>query len=201
MLCGALINPTGNLEQAWTIKHPRDETVSPHNVRKIIKCAVEVILKSEFTNELLIMRDGRIFEKEKVSTYLKGLGIPVTFMEIRKYNNPVLLTNDSLGIPTKPVFAEIPQCAGSHVAFMVTLPTANEGRFGSVIKCHWRDEWNKLSLQPRDFAAILAALVHAPSLGNQAHKLPAPIYWADGIAKASDTDLRFRGQKTTRLSP
>ena len=48
-------------------------------------------------------------------------------------------------------------------------------------------------------AAIITALVYAPGLGNKERTLPAPIYWADGIAAASDIDLRFRGQQTTHI--
>ncbi len=76
---------------------------------------------------------------------------------------------------------------------MTTL-AASSGNFGTVLKLSWNESWNGLGLSPRDVAAIMMALVHAPGLGNEPRVLPAPIYWADGIARADDGDLRFRGQ-------
>ena len=46
----------------------------------------------------------------------------------------------------------------------------------------------------------MISLMYSPGLGNKLRGTPAPIYWADGIAGASDADLRFRGQKTTYVA-
>lgn len=200
-VCGALLNPTGNLVHSWVAEHPRDETISQDVLKEIISKAVALIPGSGKQNGLLILRDGRLFEKENYSLYREGFGLPVTLLEVRKRRNPPILTEDACGIPPNPVFCLIPQRhdSRSHVAMTICLPIAQQNRFGQVLKLHWRDQWNGLSLEPTDFAAILTALVHAPGLGNKARALPAPIYWADGIAAASDQDLRFRGQETSYL--
>ena len=98
-------------------------------------------------------------------------------------------------MPVKPMFVDLPKKYEMHVAMVVNLPAVKQKHFGQGFKIHRRDEWNELSLQSRDFDAIITALVHAPGLGNKERSLPAPIYWADGIAGASENDLRFRGQK------
>jgi hypothetical protein len=200
-VCGALLNPTGNLVHSWVAEHARDETISQSVLKKIIIKAVALIPDSDQQTGLLILRDGRLFEKEHYSIYREGFGLPVTLLEVRKRRNPPILTEDACGIPQSPVFCSIPQRhdSRSHVAMMICLPTAQQNRFGQVLKLHWRDQWNGLSLKRTDFAAILTALVHAPGLGNKARALPAPIYWADGIAAASDQDLRFRGQIVSHI--
>ena len=200
-LCGSLINTTGNLSHSWVSKHSRDETISSDTLQKIIRAAVNYIPKDSRGNGLLVMRDGRLFERENHALYHKGFDLPVSLIEVRKRKNPPILTREFPGIPDKIMFSEISRNLDhdSHIAFMVTLPTAKKERFGQVLKIHWRDEWNGLSLQSRDLAAIITALVYAPGLGNKERTLPAPIYWADGIAAASNIDLRFRGQQTTHI--
>jgi hypothetical protein len=200
-LCGSLINTTGNLSHSWVSKHSRDETISSDTLQKIIRAAVNYIPKDSRGNGLLVMRDGRLFERENHALYHKGFDLPVSLIEVRKRKNPPILTREFPGIPDKIMFSEISRNFDreSHIAFMVTLPTAKKERFGQVLKIHWRDEWNGLSLQSRDLAAIITALVYAPGLGNKERTLPAPIYWADGIAAASNIDLRFRGQQTTHI--
>ena len=178
-----------------------DEMVNKaaYALQNIIRAAVSHIPEDSKVNGLLIMRDGRLFEKENHSFYRQGFGLPVSLIEVRKRRNPPILTGEFPGIPVEPMFAELPQKYDSHVAMVVTLPAAKQKQFGQVMKIHWRDKWNELSLESRDIAAVITALVHAPGLGNKEHSLPAPIYWADGIAGASENDLRFRGQKTTLI--
>jgi hypothetical protein len=38
-------------------------------------------------------------------------------------------------------------------------------------------------------------MCYSPALGLADHSLPAPIYWAYGIASIKETDHRFAGQK------
>jgi hypothetical protein len=87
---------------------------------------------------------------------------------------------------------------GQHIAFMVTNPEVNFG-FAQVLKLHWEERWNRIGLSTDQILGIVCAMSFSPGLGLHRHTLPAPVYWADGIAGASDTDLRFRGQRVTRL--
>ena len=59
--------------------------------------------------------------------------------------------------------------------------------------------WDGMRLGPELLARILFAQTLMPGLGLRQRRLPAPIYWADGIAGASDDDLRFRGQCVVNL--
>ena len=129
-LCGALINKTGNLTHSWVSKHRRDETISAYALQKIIRAAVSYIPEDSKNNGLLIMRDGRLFEKENHSFYRQGFGLPVSLIEVRKRKNPPILTGEFPGIPVKPVFAELPQKYEMHVAMVLTLPAVKQNQFG-----------------------------------------------------------------------
>ena len=200
-LCAALVNPSGIFEQAWVSEHRRDETISSTILQDLMRRAVASIPSDTIGRGLLILRDGRLFEKEQYSFYREGFGLPVSLMELRKRKNPPILTSAPEGIPGRSIFTMIPQerDSQSHISCVVTLPATGGKSFGRVLKLHWRDDWNDLDLRPRDVASIIAALTHAPGLGNRARTLPAPVYWADGIAAASDRDLRFRGQRATLI--
>jgi len=51
-----------------------------------------------------------------------------------------------------------------------------------------------------ELADTLVGLSLAPGLGMHRRERPAPIYWADGIAGASPTDLRFAGNAPIALN-
>jgi hypothetical protein len=199
-LCGSLVSPEGTLVHSWLQDHRQDETFSSTHLRLLLHTVVEYLPKNAAQHGLLILRDGRLFEKENYRIYKEELGLPTTLAEFRKGGNPPILTPTHPGLPQDSFFGFLPISNNKFsTAFLVTFPSVRKGRFGSVFKLHWRDDWNELGLESRDFAATIKSLVNAPGLGCKARKLPAPIYWADGIAGSTAEDLRFRGQHISIL--
>lgn len=198
VLCGALINPQGGLARAWVHRHGRNEQISKVALRRIMREAASLVRECDPGQGLLVVRDGRLFEREDQQFYRERLGVPVTLLELRKRRNPPVLINGDL--PDSPLSASLPDMPrGDHLTFLVTLPRKHRGSFDSVLKMYWREEWDGLGLGG-SLPRILMAQSLAPGLGLHPHYLPAPLYWADGIAGASDGDLRFRGQAVVDLS-
>jgi mRNA-degrading endonuclease RelE of RelBE toxin-antitoxin system len=148
---------------------------------------------------MIDLRD-RIFEHENTRHYTEQSVGRVALLELRKRGNPLMLLDDQTRLPKHPVAAMIPNSdPNQHVAFMVTNPDVSFG-FAQVLKLHWKNRWNAIGMDAASLTRTICALSYAPSLGLHRHTLPGPVYWADGIAGASDTDLRFRGQCVTLLS-
>lgn len=198
VLCGALIDPHGGLARAWVHRHVRNEQINKVALRRIMREAASLVWESDPGQGLLVVRDGRLFEREDQQFYRERLGVPVTLLELRKRKNPPVLIDGHLpNTPLSAFLADVP--GGGHLAFLVTLPRKHRGSFDSVLKMYWREEWDGLGLGD-SLPRILMAQSLAPGLGLHPHYLPAPLYWADGIAGASDSDLRFRGQAVVDLS-
>lgn len=196
-----LISPSGRLEGAWVHHQPAGrEDLSASVLRRLVCAAAESILPTQRATGFLVIRDGRLFERENADSYRRDLGGPVTLVELRKHGNPPLLTGQDSKPPDRPCIAWVGVGAEESVGFMVTLSRASHGDFDSVLKVRMVREWDGLALGRDRLARILAAMTMTPGLGLHARKLPAPIYWADGIAGASDTDLRFRGYPVVALS-
>ena len=148
----------------------------------------------------MIVRDGRVFESENVNDYMYELGTAVTLVELRKNGNPPLLLGPEARLPTRPTVGWLSEPTGGSLGFLVALPSnGNYNGFGSVLKIWMQQAWDGMRLGPELLARILFAQTLMPGLGLRHRRLPAPIYWADGIAGASDDDLRFRGQYVVNL--
>ena len=198
-VAATLISPEGRLCGAWTADQARREDIDASVLRRLLKAAAHIVPERDRAEGMLVVRDGRVFESERAEDYRRDLGGPVTLVELRKYNNPPLLLGDDLELPTRPLIGWLPETVGGSLGFLVTLPRSGEGAFGSVLKLWMHQEWDGMRLGPEQLARVLFAQTLTPGLGLQRRRLPAPVYWADGIAGASDADLRFRGLPVMRL--
>ena len=198
-VAATLIRPDGQLVGAWTADQPRQENIDSSVLRRLLKAASDVVSERDRAHGMLVVRDGRLFESERAEDYTRDLDGPVTLVELRKYNNPPLLLGSDLELPVRPVVGWFQETAGASLGFVVTLPRVEEGAFGSVVKISMRHTDDGMHLGPERLARVLLAQTLTPGLGLHRRRLPAPIYWADGIAGASDNDLRFRGQPVVRL--
>ena len=194
-----LISPDGRLVGAWTHDQPLQENIDPGVLRRLLAAAVGAMPVHERASGMLVIRDGRVFESESVDDYRREFGGPVTLVELRKNGNPPMLMGDSWRLPTQPMVGWVPEVRGGSLGFLVTLPQTERNDFDSVLKIWMRNEWDGLGLGQEQLARILTAQTLTPGLGLHPRRLPAPVYWADGIAGASDEDLRFRGQGAVAL--
>lgn len=185
-LCVSLVDPGGGLAGVWRKIHNRDETISAKFLGDMLLKTADAARKITPDARFLVLRDGRLFENETASQYLTPFNKRASLLEIRKNNNPLIAgAEKSARLPTKPVWAVVP---GTKTGFLITHTE------GGVLKITWRSCWNNLNITTDQIGQILLCLAMAPPLGIQQAKLPSPLYWADGIAAASDNELKFCGQ-------
>jgi len=189
VLVVTLVDPAGRLKGAWKNSQSLDETVNEEKLVSLLERCRARLVELEFTDQILVLRDGRFFENERYETYSEVLNSEVTLLEIRKRHNPQVIDNEAL--PIKVPWAGM--IAGTNTMFVSTTPPSRENALSNILKLTWHSKQNRLNLEPSDIAEILISSSAAPGLGLHPHHLPAAIYWADGIAGASDVDLRFRG--------
>lgn len=191
-----LVDPDGGLVKAWTSTQRRDETPGRVLLSSLLEgCAAE--LKAlDPAAQVVVLRDGRLFEREDASVYPKYFG-RMSLFEYRKRANPQIVSQAKPGAPiTHPAAALVP---GTTTMFVTSTAPRTTSDLASVAKVSWRRPWNGLALEAHEVATLLVASALAPGLGLRPHKHPAAIYWADGIAGASDDDLRFCGQPVVRI--
>jgi len=188
-----LVDPAGGLKAAWISSHSsRDETVHLEPLEKILVKCKDRLKEMDFSGEILILRDGRRFENEMYETYPETLKATVSFLEIRKRPNVQVFNHYG------PKFQVRTPCAGTisditTTMFLSTTSPKSGLQLPRFMKVTWRDWENELQLSAKEIAKILITSAAAPNLGQDYQHLPAAIYWADGIAGRSDSDLRFRG--------
>jgi hypothetical protein len=199
-VCAALVDPTGNFVHAWSIRQKRNEAVSAVSVRKLLLSATDYVRSEAKNPDILVLRDGRLFERENETFYRDRLGANVTLVEIRKRQNPLLVDASTCRSPVSASCGAVPGTTkGTHVEFLLTHPGNQTRGFDMPLKIHWNDRWDGLNIGPRGLRKILVALTASPGLGLHARTLPAPIYWADGIAAVSGKELKFGGQAVTNI--
>ena len=142
-------------------------------------------------NKVIIIRDGRLPDKsmsnENIDEYKRVLGIKTTIIECRKINNPPILARSN----RKPI-GGMNVCVGSENIRFANFYDGRMGGLPRTFKIVLPDGADSLGWGIDNYVSILCGLSYSPSLGSQPH-LPGPIYWADGIAKTSDTNNQFRG--------
>lgn len=191
-----LVDPAGRLHRAWTATHQRDETARASTLSPLLVACREYLDSQPDCSNVLVLRDGRLFEHETAQLYELRLARRVTLLEYRKRGNPLIVQTDwSAPSPAPGAY----QLDNLPVVFLCTTAPRSPNTLANVSKVVWRAEWNQLELSPVEIARALVRLSAAPGLGMHMHHLPAPLYWADGIAGTSDTDLRFRGQLVQRF--
>lgn len=197
-VAAALISDDGRLVHVWTHDQPRAENIEPKVLRRLLAAAFERIPRDEQSSGVLVVRDGRMLESEDVNDYRRDFGCPVTLVELRKRNPPLLL-GDRRRPPTRSTIAWLPGVSKGTLGFLVTFPRVENKYFDKVMKIWIHEDWDGMKMGTDHLMRILTAQTFTLGLGPQRRHLPASIYWADGIAGATDDDLRFRGQPTTAL--
>lgn len=194
-----LVDPGGCCVGAWTKMQVRNESIHP-DVLRVLLCACWAHVSENVSEvRMLIVRDGRLFEGESPEVYRSVLKCPHSLVEYRKYGNPVLVERTEAGkyMACAPAAMRI---AGTNTVFLTTSPVSDTSALPHPAKVTWRSEWNGLSLTAAEIAGALIGLSAAPTLAARHASLPSPLYWADGLAAASDADLRFRGQRIHHMA-
>jgi hypothetical protein len=192
-----LVDPDGTLVGAWMNQQPRDETARVETLSALLARCRKQLTSYETNPCVVVLRDGRMFENESSSLYATTLETVVSLFEYRKNGNPQMARKGSEDLSiSAPLATSVP---GESTMFVTTAPPRDERALPNVAKVTWRPGWNGLGLESTEIASMLAAAATAPGLGLHARNLPAAIYWADGVAGASEEDLRFWGVPVNRI--
>lgn len=197
VLAMTLVDPDGQLVGAWTRSQRRDETPDVVGLRLMLDRCRQQLLGMDKRPAVLLLRDGRLFERENVAAFRSAFPADMTLVEYRKGGNPQIAVTGGRPRPVRtPLAAAV---FDTPTLFIITTPPRSDAALPGVVKLVCDPTTNGLALSPADIAQLVAASATAPGLGAQRHHLPSAIYWADGIAGASNSDLRFRGLAVDRL--
>jgi len=198
VLALTLVDPEGVLVGAWTKEQPRDETARHSVLLHLLMKCVGQLRSFDSSPHVVVLRDGRLFKNESFSVYEEAFRSNFSLFEYRKRGNPqIIKLGRKPSAVLEPIAAMVP---GESTMFIVVASPRTQRDLPGVAKVSWRERWNGLGLEPHSLATILAVSATAPGLGLHPRHLPAAIYWADGVAGASDEDLRFRGVPVERLA-
>lgn len=196
ILALTLVSPDGELLGAWTKAQKRDETVDMKSIDMLLRDCRKRLAEYAANAQVVVLRDGRIFENEDANLYGQVLECDVSLIEFRKRGNPQIINlSEPANLVSQMLAGQVPQ---ETTIFMATAPPNDSRYLWPVSKVTWRKDWNKLGLSHLEIARVIAASAAAPGLGLHPKHLPAAIYWADGIAGSSSKDLRFIGIRVCR---
>lgn len=191
-LCLSLVDPHGALNRVWRVHQRLDETAHLEKLKAALQLCKLHLSAHARDVPLVILRDGRQFEREDSDLYSNILGHRCSLFEVRKGGNPQILREvDPLQGFVEPMAASVND---ARTMFVITRANESDSDLSKVLKVSWREQWNQLNCSKKDLAQFLLASTATPGLGLRPRNLPAPIYWADGVAKTNPDDLRFRGQ-------
>lgn len=194
-LCLTLVDPSGRLAGFWRCEQPRDETARTASLGPLLRDAGRRLADLGGAEIVLAIRDGRLFENEKPLLYQSELGARVELLELAKNNVPPLFEEGHGGSAHVPIGAVAGRHPDSEWVYLLPGVTQEVGGLEAALKFRRCLGGACGAFDDRALAEILVALTYAPGLGSRRSRFPAPIYWADGIAGASGSDLRFRGQQ------
>lgn len=184
-----LTDAAGTLRCYWRALKDSDETLTPELLHEAVNWICTKAEELSPGRNYFVIRDGRCPHNEKHSTYRELLPEgKTTFVEYQKRGNPLMLEN--AGQPQPGTFAQRPN---SKDTYLFTARAPQQGMITNT--CRFRTPINDLGYSPAQICEILTAQCFVPTLSFQPSSLPAPIYWADGIASLSYTNLQFSGWK------
>ena len=194
-----LVDPKGILIKTWLAKQDLDETIEPDLLAKMLRYCREEVLKFDNKPSLVLLRDGRYFKNDEINFCKDIFEGKISIFEYRKRGNPQIFKLDK---NDEPIFFNGPFAViipGTYTIFLIPQKKQSMESLPKIAKVTWKANWNGLKLKPIDIAKLIIKSAQAPGLGLRSRLLPACIYWADGIATTSVTDLRFRGQRICKI--
>jgi hypothetical protein len=196
----SLVDRHGSLIGAYKCRQRRDETASPILLAEGLNWArskIDTLLVEP--SAVIVLRDGRMHKGERVQTYYEHLGLNTTLVEVTKYDNPAMFATTP-----RPRFAaggSVVHPDDAEVCFLCPTGQVMDGQgVPSVLKLELHRDCDGLGLGLEAMTDVVAGLVSAPSLGTKAHRLPGPIYWADGIARSAPHTYKYAGQPVTECA-
>jgi len=185
-----LTDGKGRLRAYWRAIKDIGETLPPDILKEGITWVVNQAEEIAPGKKFLAFRDGGRPRDEPLRLY-KDL-LPngrSTLIEYAKRGNPMMLNDGKQPLP-----GTMCTSTDSPDSFLFTVQAPLTGSLTGTVK--FFTEHNELDYTKQQIGEILTALCFAPKLSFQPSRLPAPIYWADGLASLSGANLQFGGWST-----
>jgi len=190
-----LTEPSGTLQAYWRARKDKNETLQPKVLQEGLTWIATEADKIAPKRHLYLIRDGRRPHNESLVSYRKALiGRDFTLIEYLKSGSPLIHTSPYEPQPGTTILPD----ASDFIAFY-PCTSPQQGILTTPVK--FRTSINPYEHSMSIIARILTALCHSATLSFQPSRLPAPLQWANGLARLSYTDLQFSGwsHRTTRL--
>ena len=182
-----IVDSCGHLVAYKRFTQPRDETVRSQTLQAVLQWIAETLAKLDLSEHpLVIFRDGRLFENEPVTKYQKVLGDNIVFLEVMKNGVPHVFDSVVHKFPGL-------SCKFENCNYRVVQSTryVTNGGIPRAVKVNTVHNGIKISDALID--EWLVQLCYAPTLGLNPTNLPAPVYWANGVAAISEHNHQFSG--------
>lgn len=177
----------GQLCAYWRALKDTDETLSEDVLRDGLGWIVAKAESLAPGRKFLAFRDGIRPKHERLEVYADLLPQgKATLIEISKTGNPLFVDGDAPPLPGSYGIAE-----QSDRIFLYPATAPQTDVLANTVKIFTAH--NELNYTPEQLCDVIVALCHAPKLSFQPCSLPAPIYWADGLAGLSNNNLQFAG--------
>lgn len=182
-----LTGPSGNLQAYWRARKDNDETLQPGLLREGLSWVAAEAESIAPRRHFYLLRDGHRPHHESLDSYRKALvGRDFTLIEYLKSGSPLIHHSPSEPQPGTTI---LPDASDFTALYPCTSPQS--GVLTTPVK--FRAPINPHKLSPSVLSRILTALCHSATLSFQPSRLPAPVQWANGLARLSYIDLQFSG--------
>lgn len=183
----SLTDSNGDLKCFWRAVKNLDETLNQEILQEAITWIVGQADTFKPGLKFVVIRDGKCPHRETIDNYKKILPPGRSlFLEYTKTHNPVMIDGK---VQPDPGTIAIPKYSAE--AFLFTAKASQKNMLTATTR--FRPKINDLGYSLEQIGEILTALCFSSKLSFQPSSLPAPIYWADGIASLSNINLQFAG--------
>jgi argonaute-like protein implicated in RNA metabolism and viral defense len=183
----SLTDSNGALQCYWRGIKNRDETLPEEILEEALEWVRGQAESIAPGRKYIVIRDGRLPHNESLDAYKRVLPEGKLFLlEYIKKGNPLMLENGGQPMPGSLMIPE-----SSNEAFLFPVRAPQQGMITNTVR--FRPRINDLGYSLEQVAGVLLSLCFAPKLSFQPSSLPAPLYWADGIASLSNVNLQFAG--------
>jgi len=182
-----LTSPDGNLQAYWRARKNDDETLS---LKVLCEGLSWIASKADSLGKdrhFYLIRDGLRPHNESLDCYREALSNhKFTLVEYSKSGSPLIHCSPFEPEPGMTILPE-----ESNFTALYPCISPQYGVLTTPVK--FRTQINPKGHDPSDIALLLTALCHSATLSYQPSRLPAPLQWANGLARLSYTDLQFSG--------
>jgi hypothetical protein len=182
-----LTSPDGILQAYWRAVKNENDTLSPKILEEGLSWIASQAESLGKGRHLYLIRDGLRPHHESLDFYRESLSsYNFTLIEYAKSGSPLIHCAPFEPEPGTTILLE-------QSSFAALYPCVSPQRDVLTTPVKFRALINPQGHSSANLASLLTALCHSATLSYQPSRLPAPLQWANGLARLSYEDLQFSG--------